>query len=180
MRKILVAMLSLGYFVTSAQEVKKDEITKAVMHVLDSINKAKIAEEKDNATKEQWYNNLGIRGYVQVRYNGLLSTNDKVSCEQCDRSWGTTSTAPDAKANNGFFIRRARIIFSGQVHPNVFVYIQPDFASSPSSGMNHFVQLRDAYFDLSIDKKREYRFRVGQVKFLMVLKTCSQVKIVYH
>ncbi|MEM0578463.1 porin [Flavobacterium polysaccharolyticum] len=164
MRKILVAMLSLGYFVTSAQEVKKDEITKAVMHVLDSINKAKIAEEKDNTTKEQWYNNLGIRGYVQVRYNGLLSTNDKVSCEQCDRSWGTTSTAPDAKANNGFFIRRARIIFSGQVHPNVFVYIQPDFASSPSSGMNHFVQLRDAYFDLSIDKKREYRFRVGQSK----------------
>lgn len=164
MRKILVAMLSLGYFVTSAQEVKKDEITKAVMHVLDSINKAKIAEEKENTTKEQWYNNLGIRGYVQVRYNGLLSTNDKVSCEQCDRSWGTTSTAPDAKANNGFFIRRARIIFSGQVHPNVFVYIQPDFASSPSSGMNHFVQLRDAYFDLSIDKKREYRFRVGQSK----------------
>ncbi len=164
MRKILVAMLSLGYFVTSAQEVKKDEITKAVMHVLDSINKAKIAEDKEKPKKEHWYDNIGIRGYVQVRYNGLLSTNDKVSCEQCDRSWGTTSTAPDAKANNGFFIRRARIIFSGQVHPNVYFYIQPDFASSPSSGVNNFGQLRDAYFDLSIDKKREYRFRVGQSK----------------
>ena len=164
MRKILVAMLSLGYFVTSAQEVKKDEITKAVMHVLDSINKAKIAEDKEKPKKEHWYDNIGIRGYVQVRYNGLLSTNDKVSCEQCDRSWGTTSTAPDAKANNGFFIRRARIIFSGQVHPNVYFYIQPDFASSPSSGVNNFGQLRDAYFDLSIDKKKEYRFRVGQSK----------------
>lgn len=157
-------MLSLGYFVTSAQEVKKDEITKAVMHVLDSINKAKIAEDKEKPKKEHWYDNIGIRGYVQVRYNGLLSTNDKVSCEQCDRSWGTTSTAPDAKANNGFFIRRARIIFSGQVHPNVYFYIQPDFASSPSSGVNNFGQLRDAYFDLSIDKKKEYRFRVGQSK----------------
>ena len=164
MRKILVAMLSLGYFVTSAQEVKKDEITKAVMHVLDSINKAKIAEDKEKPKKEHWYDNIGIRGYVQVRYNGLLSTNDKVSCEQCDRSWGTTSTAPDAKANNGFFIRRARIIFSGQIHPNVYFYIQPDFAASPSSGVNNFAQLRDAYFDLSIDKKREYRFRVGQSK----------------
>ena len=164
MRKILVAMLSLGYFVTSAQEVKKDEITKAVMHVLDSINKAKIAEDKEKPKKEHWYDNIGIRGYVQVRYNGLLSTNDKVSCDQCDKSWGTTSTAPDAKANNGFFIRRARIIFSGQVHPNVYFYIQPDFASSPSSGVNNFGQLRDAYFDLSIDKKREYRFRVGQSK----------------
>jgi hypothetical protein len=164
MRKILVAMLSLGYFVTSAQEVKKDEITKAVMHVLDSINKVKIAEDKEKPKKDHWYDNIGIRGYVQVRYNGLLSTNDKVSCDQCDKSWGTTSTAPDAKANNGFFIRRARIIFSGQVHPNVYFYIQPDFASSPSSGVNHFGQLRDAYFDLSIDKKREYRFRVGQSK----------------
>lgn len=164
MRKILVAMLSLGYFVTSAQEVKKDEITKAVMHVLDSINKVKIAEDKDKPKKEHWYDNIGIRGYVQVRYNGLLSTNDKVSCDQCDKSWGTTSTAPDAKANNGFFIRRARIIFSGQVHPNVYFYIQPDFASSPSSGVNNFGQLRDAYFDLSIDKKKEYRFRVGQSK----------------
>lgn len=157
-------MLSLGYFVTSAQEVKKDEITKAVMHVLDSINKAKIAEDKEKPKKEHWYDNIGIRGYVQVRYNGLISTNDKVSCDQCDKSWGTTSTAPDAKANNGFFIRRARIIFSGQVHPNVYFYIQPDFASSPSSGVNNFGQLRDAYFDLSIDKKREYRFRVGQSK----------------
>lgn len=157
-------MLSLGYFVTSAQEVKKDEITKAVMHVLDSINKAKIAEDKEKPKKEHWYDNIGIRGYVQVRYNGLISTNDKVSCDQCDKSWGTTSTAPDAKANNGFFIRRARIIFSGQVHPNVYFYIQPDFASSPSSGVNNFGQLRDAYFDLSIDKKKEYRFRVGQSK----------------
>ncbi|VXB04035.1 Porin [Flavobacterium sp. 9R] len=164
MRKILVAMLSLGYFVTSAQEVKKDEITKAVMHVLDSINKAKIAEDKEKPKKEHWYDNIGIRGYVQVRYNGLLSTNDKVSCDQCDKSWGTTSTAPDAKANNGFFIRRARIVFSGQVHPNVYFYFQPDFASSPSSGVNNFAQLRDAYFDLSIDKKKEYRFRVGQSK----------------
>jgi hypothetical protein len=164
MRKILVAMLSLGYFVTSAQEVKKDEITKVVMHVLDSINKVKIAEDKEKPKKEHWYDNIGIRGYVQVRYNGLISTNDKVSCDQCDKSWGTTSTAPDAKANNGFFLRRARIVFSGQVHPNVYFYFQPDFASSPSSGVNNFAQLRDAYFDLSIDKKKEYRFRVGQSK----------------
>jgi hypothetical protein len=38
---------------------------------------------------------------MQIRYNGL-SSNDKVSCEQCDKS-GTTSTADDAKSNNGFF-----------------------------------------------------------------------------
>lgn len=177
MKKIILAFLLLGAFVAKAQEVKKDEIKKEVVRILDSINsinkeklieKEKLAEkekaEKAKADKEAWYNKLSIRGYVQVRYNGLISTNDKVSCDQCDKSWGTTSTAPDAKSNNGFFIRRARIIFSGQVHPNVYVYIQPDFASSPASGINNFAQFRDAYADISFDKKREFRVRLGQSK----------------
>ncbi|TDE55590.1 porin [Flavobacterium sp. GT3P67] len=146
--------------------LNKEEFTKSIVHVLDSINKVKDAQEKSKEKKEQWYDKISIRGYVQVRYNGLFSTNDKVSCDQCDRSWGTTSTAIDAKSNNGLFIRRARIVFSGQIHPNVYFYIQPDFASSPSSSVNNnnFVQLRDAYFDLSFDAKREYRVRIGQSK----------------
>ena len=158
MTKILFAGLLIVSSFLHAQDIKKDEISKEVVRILDSINKIKQAD------KEMWYNKLSIRGYVQLRYNGLFSTNDKVSCDQCDKSWGTTSTAPDAKSNNGFFIRRARIIFSGQVHPNVYVYIQPDFASSPSSGVNHFAQLRDAYADISFDKKREFRVRLGQSK----------------
>lgn len=163
MKKILFAGLLIVSSFLHAQDIKKDEISKEVVRILDSINKIKQAD-KDKADKEMWYNKLSIRGYVQLRYNGLFSTNDKVSCDQCDKSWGTTSTAPDAKSNNGFFIRRARIIFSGQVHPNVYVYIQPDFASSPSSGVNHFAQLRDAYADISFDKKREFRVRLGQSK----------------
>jgi hypothetical protein len=163
MKKILFAGLLIVSSFLHAQDIKKDEISKEVVRILDSINKIKQAD-KDKADKEMWYNKLSIRGYVQLRYNGLFSTNDKVSCDQCDKSWGTTSTAPDAKSNNGFFIRRARIIFSGQVHPNVYVYIQPDFASSPSSGVNHFAQFRDAYADISFDKKREFRVRLGQSK----------------
>lgn len=166
MKKFTLAFLFLFSIIANAQTVKNDEIKKEVVRVLDSINsinKAKLAD-KEKAEKEAWYNKLAIRGYVQVRYNGLLSTNDKVSCDQCDKSWGTTSTAIDAKSNNGFFIRRARIIFSGQIHPNVYVYIQPDFASSPTSGVNNFAQLRDAYADISFDKKREFRIRLGQSK----------------
>jgi len=161
MKKITLAFLLLGAISTKAQEVNK--ISKEVIRVFDSINKEKQVE-KAKIEKELWYNKIALRGYVQVRYNGLLSSNDKVSCDQCDKSWGTTSTAVDAKSNNGFFIRRARMIFSGQLHPNVYVYIQPDFASSPSTGVNHFAQLRDAYFDLSFDAKKEYRVRVGQSK----------------
>jgi hypothetical protein len=163
MKKILFAGLLIVSSLLHAQDIKKDEISKEVVRILDSLNKIKQVD-KDKADKEMWYNKLSIRGYVQLRYNGLISTNDKVSCDQCDKSWGTTSTAPDAKSNNGFFIRRARIIFSGQVHPNVYVYIQPDFASAPASGVNHFAQLRDAYADISFDKKREFRVRLGQSK----------------
>jgi len=104
---------------------------------------------------KKWYESINLRGYAQIRYNGLLQTNEDLECEQCDRSWG---------GENGFFIRRMRLIFFGQIHPRVYFYIQPDFASAPSSSTLHFGQLRDAYFDLGIDKKNEFRFRIGQSK----------------
>lgn len=103
---------------------------------------------------KKWYESFSIRGYVQVRYNRLLETNDKLKCEQCDRSWGE---------GGGVFIRRGRIIISGQLTNNVFFYIQPDFGSATGTTQNIF-QLRDAYIDLGLDKKNEFRFRIGQSK----------------
>jgi len=112
---------------------------------------------KDSTLKisMKWYEKMAIRGYTQIRYNSLLQTNEDLSCEQCDKSWG---------GDGGFFIRRMRIIFFGQIHPRVYFYIQPDFASAPSSSSLHFTQLRDAYFDVGIDEKNEFRFRIGQSK----------------
>jgi hypothetical protein len=164
MKKIIFSILVLASVMSNAQEVKNDEITKAVAHYMDSISKVKVNSETAKEKKEHWYDKIALRGYVQIRYNGLLSTNDKVACEQCDKSWGTTSTASDAESNNGFFIRRARLVFSGQITPNLYFYFQPDFASSPTSGVNNFAQLRDAYFDVSFDPKREFRIRIGQSK----------------
>ena len=102
-----------------------------------------------------WFNNFSIRGYAQIRYNRLLETNENLGCEQCDRSWGK---------DGGFFIRRMRVIIFGQITDNVYLYVQPDFASSPSSDRLHFTQLRDAYFDVGLDNDNEYRFRIGQSK----------------
>ena len=103
----------------------------------------------------KWYDKIQLRGYAQVRYNGLLQTNEDLECEQCDRSWG---------GDNDFFIRRMRLIFYGQLSPRVYFYVQPDFASSSSTTALHFGQLRDAYFDVGIDKKSQFRFRIGQSK----------------
>jgi hypothetical protein len=101
-----------------------------------------------------WYERIRIRGYGQVRYNRLLETNADLKCEQCDRSWGE---------DGGFFIRRARIIFQGQVHPKVFIYLQPDFASSAGTTGN-VVQMRDWYMDVGFDKDNAFRLRLGQSK----------------
>jgi hypothetical protein len=77
-----------------------------------------------------------------------------LECEQCDKSWGD---------DKGFFIRRARIIFSGQISKRVYFYIQPDFASSAGTTGN-IAQFRDAYFDLGLDKDNQFRIRLGQSK----------------
>lgn len=137
------------------------KITTTIILLLMSLHYSTLAQSDSLKPKDpvkavtKWYENINIRGYVQARYSGLLETNPDLECEQCDKSWG---------GDGGFFLRRMRIIFFGQIHPRVYFYIQPDFASSASSTALHFGQLRDAYFDLSLDKKGEFRFRVGQSK----------------
>lgn len=113
---------------------------------------------KSNYRKEsskKWYESFSIRGYSQIRYNRLLETNPQLKCEQCDRSWGD---------KGGFFMRRMRIIFFGQISERVYFYVQPDLASSASSTGLHFGQIRDAYMDVGLDAKNEFRFRIGQSK----------------
>ncbi|GHA68985.1 porin [Pontibacter akesuensis] len=125
----------------------------AEQRIISRVDTIYIAPAKE--AKTPWYKTLSIRGYAQIRYNRLLETNPQLKCDQCDRSLG---------AGNGFFIRRARIVFSGNVHERLYVYIQPDFASSPGGSALNFVQLRDAYFDLALDAAKEFRIRVGQSK----------------
>lgn len=119
-----------------------------------SLSEAVKSTSKPTAEKK-WFESFSIRGYVQARYNRLLETNPNLGNEQGDRSLGK---------GGGFFLRRMRIIFFGQISKQVYFYIQPDFASSASSTNLHYGQLRDAYFDLGVDKKNEFRFRIGQSK----------------
>ena len=79
MKKYLFTGLLFVSFLMNAQEVDKVAVAKEVVRVLDSINKVKVAQENAKPKKEHWYDNIGLRGYAQVRYNGLLSTNDKVA-----------------------------------------------------------------------------------------------------
>lgn len=125
----------------------------------DSVAKAAPLAEGSIALKTEkksnWYDRISVKGYLQVRYSRLLETNSKLKFET-DKSVGD---------KGGFLIRRARLAFSGNVHDRVYIYIQPDLAASVSgSTTGNYLQMRDAYADLALDKKKEYRFRIGQSK----------------
>jgi phosphate-selective porin len=117
--------------------------------------KAAIDTAKAEPKKKQWFENFQLRGYSQIRYNRLLETNDQLKNESGDRSIGD---------KGGFMIRRMRWILQGNVGEHVFIYFQPDLASSVSSTSLHYAQLRDAYFDVGLDKHNEFRVRIGQSK----------------
>ena len=127
----------------------------SIIAILFLLTNKVSAQSTSTPLKKQWFESIQLRGYMQVRYNRLLETNPLLQCAQCDKSWGE---------NGGFFIRRMRVILSGQISDRVYFYVQPDFASSASSTSNNFAQLRDAYVDLGLDSKNEFRLRVGQSK----------------
>lgn len=107
----------------------------------------KTKAKKLNSLKFTWFESFSIRGYMQVRYNRLLETNAQLKCGQCDKSWGQ---------DGGFFIRRMRIIFYGQINKQVYFYVNLTLQVLPSSTSLHFGQLRDAYFDIGVDKANRF------------------------
>ncbi len=165
MKKLFI-LLSLGVLSThtvDAQEatISNDSLIREFRLLQQEFNALKSGKSTPTPSvtteekKVNWYDKIQVRGYVQVRYNRLFETNPDLKSDQGDKSIGNLG---------GFFIRRNRLILSGQVNDHVYFYIQPDFASSASTTALHFAQIRDAYFDVSIDKKREFRFRIGQSK----------------
>jgi len=136
-----------------ATQEKKQKYSGRDHHVNDVPHKV---------TENHWYDHLSIRGYVQGRYSGIINSNVPRSLVRVpgDRSVGN---------NQGFLLRRVRMILSGDVTDHLSLYLQPDFASTPSgadsrTGTTYFAQLRDAYADIYFDHDKEYRIRAGQSK----------------
>jgi hypothetical protein len=104
----------------------------------------------------RWFEKMSFRGYTQLRGSEFLD--DELNTY---RHWADKSVAED----QSLVIRRARLIYSGNVTDRLFLYLQPDFAvTPPNSSQTHFVQLRDAYADVYLDEAKDWRIRVGQSK----------------
>jgi hypothetical protein len=109
---------------------------------------------------KKWYEKLSIRGYTQFRFSRALSQD----LDGADPIlFGDRSVNGEAE---NFSIRRARLIIFGDVSDYLYVYIQPDFASTPqgSTVSTFFGQLRDLYADVYLEKTKEHRLRVGLSK----------------
>lgn len=114
----------------------------------------------DRPRPASWTDSFAIRGYLQSRYTDLLGGDQGINLWS-DRSVGDSESLGDADKN--YLIRRARIIFYGDVGERLSFYIQPDFASAAGTTGN-VAQLRDAYGDVYLTTDRVHRLRVGQSK----------------
>ena len=130
---------------------------------------ASSALSKDSLKKE-WFGKMAIRGYVQTRYTHVLGSDgyqqgQTVSSGTAFNSSLHSPTEPNISERDTFFMRRARMIFSGDVHDHLFVYAQIDYQGGVSSGYNETnasgLQTRDFYGDVSLDQDKEHRFRIG-------------------
>lgn len=146
MKKMTLVVLALASALLSHAQSVDTSAAKT-----PAVTETKPADTK----KKNWYEVISLRGYAQFRYNRLLETNPLLKCDQCDKSIGE---------GGGFFVRRARLVFSGQVHERLFMYIQTDVATNATSGSVlglNYLQIRDFYGDISLTKNKIFRARVG-------------------
>lgn len=138
--------------------VTKGVLTEEEGALLTKGRSSEVAVQKKKETK-MWNSNVKINGYVQNRVTTLQSGDEGGDRPDSSGAFGDDRSG---SGSTNFRIRRARIIFSGNIGDHLGLYLQPDFASSGDNG--GFTQLRDAYGDIFIDKQKVHRFRVGQSK----------------
>ena len=167
--------IKLGKFKQVDKEVKKQSSTelnvlnkeldhklielKAVEKRLDEQQEAiklsaqKIEENTAKATspkieEKKWYDRIKIGGYTQFRQGAGLSGDFANLASPGDKA---------IEKDTNFFIRRARLVFQGEVSDHLKLYMQTEFAGGT-------VGVRDMYGDIYFDKKKEFRIRPGLSK----------------
>lgn len=116
--------------------------------------------------KKAWYEKLLIRGYTQLRVNEIIS-GDRTAPSGISRLRSVQDGG--INDNGNFSIRRARLVFQGEISDRVSLYMQGDLAAAVSnqSGTErreNFFQMRDAYADVFLDKAKSLKVRLGQSK----------------
>jgi hypothetical protein len=115
---------------------------------------AAVAAAVTKALSGKWYERFTIRGYAQFRFSEVFTETGPPLEVYSDRSVQPAET---------LILRRGRFVFSGDVSSHLYVYIQSDFNAS-TGATDLSLQARDYYADVSFDKQKEFRVRLGQSK----------------
>jgi hypothetical protein len=117
-----------------------------------------VANQSDDVVKKalanKWYEKFGMRGYTQFRFSEVAQGSGPDLEIPADRSVNPTES---------FIIRRGRFVLSGDATDHLALYAQADFNGSPGAG-DFALQMRDLYGDISLDKAKAWRVRLGQSK----------------
>ncbi|BDD05690.1 porin [Aureibacter tunicatorum] len=148
---LIICLLCLLSFTEQSSAAGQEKPEEEKKFSLFKKNNSQEEETEEDYEKKPWYQKIGLSGYAQIRYNGLFQTNPDLRNEQGDKG---------INGSPSFSFRRIRLKVAGFVHPRVYVYIQPDFAS----GGDNSAQIRDAYFDYYLNKEKTFRIRGGQSK----------------
>lgn len=148
LKNILSSVVASLAIITASPSFAQEKPAEAV-----PVSAPKVEE---SVTKDvPWYERLHVRGYTQFRYNRAYASNDLLKNDLGDKTLGE---------NNGFSIRRARLVVQGDIVSFLSIYLQPDFAGALAGETLHVAAMRDWYADVFVDPKKELRFRVGQSK----------------
>jgi hypothetical protein len=107
----------------------------------------------DAPKKSSTWDKYSIRGYAQLRYSRIGNDNPLFTADN-DRSVSSDQT---------LFVRRARLVISGNPTEQLYIYIQPEL-SAILSDTNYILQMRDIYGDFFLDSGKEFRIRAGLSK----------------
>jgi len=131
---------------------QKEELNK----ITDNTSPSTMSKtDLDALLSDKWYERIKLRGYVQNRFYGMLGDDDVPGYHQFNDGNIANDTA-------SIGIRRARMIFSGDVTNHLYLYLQTDL--NAGVGGSSSLQARDIYGDISLDPAREFRVRVGLSK----------------
>ena len=173
---VLLASCSWAFPAVAADDAMTDLLT--VLRQRGSISEAEYQRMKPHAEKEataasqaltkdllkkEWFGKMAIRGYVQTRYTHVFGAGVDNPATHL-----SSPTETNIAERDTLLMRRARMIFSGDVHDHLYLYAQVDWQAGSGASISESnasgLQTRDMYGDISLDHDKEHRIRIGVSK----------------
>jgi hypothetical protein len=161
------AMTDLLNVLRQRGSISEAEFQRMQPNAAKQASAASSALSKDSLKKD-WFGKMSIRGYVQTRYTKVMNDTEGTDVGGAAPNLNnrlTSPTEPNIAERESFFMRRARMIFSGDVHDHLYLYAQLDWQAGVGGSYSELnasgLQTRDMYGDISLDQDKEHRFRIG-------------------